>query len=114
MDEIVSLMKALFLRSLNTPQNLSIEGLRRKIRTAKIPYGENSIRRKFRTAKIPYGENSVRREFLRRKIRTAKNPYGEKSYGENSYGENSYGEYSGHRDQDPRIVAWIFSTYIEM
>ena len=68
--------------------------LRRKFRTAEIPYGKISARRKFLTAKlsndkIPHGGNSVQRKF-----RTAKNTYSEKSYGENSYGENSYTENS--------------------
>ena len=54
------------------------EDERRKFRTAKIPYGKNSLRRKFRTAKNPYGENSygeksvqrniLRQKFLRRKV----------------------------------------------
>ena len=61
--------------SLKTPWNTSIEELRRKIRTVKIPYGDKSIRRKFRTAKFPYGEKSWRLKF-----HTAKTPYGEKSW----------------------------------
>ena len=75
MDEIVSLMKYLVLRSLKTPRNPSNEALRRKIRAAKFPCGEKSVRRKFLTAK---------------------NPYGEKSYSENSYGKNSYDGNSSH------------------
>ena len=54
------------------------------IRTAKIPYGENSGGRNFRTEKFPYDKNFVRLNF-----RTAKIPYGEKSYGKKSYGEKS-------------------------
>ena len=68
MDENVSLMKNLVLRSLKTPQAPQMKH-----------NGENSVRRKFRTAKLPYGENSVRQNSVRRKVLTAKAPYGKNS-----------------------------------
>ena len=48
--------------------NPSVEALRWKFRTSRIPYNENSIRRKFSTANIPYDEKSIRRNFRAMKI----------------------------------------------
>ena len=81
MDEIVSLMK-----------NLVYDAWKHHEIPQMKHYGKNVVRQKFRTAKIPYGENSIRQ-----KKTYGEKSYSESAYGESSYGENSYGGNSGHR-----------------